>query len=64
MPHGSLRLLVTLALLLAPLSASATDTAPDTSLAPLKFLAGEWKGADAEGKPHKIAFALSSGGTT
>ena len=64
MPHGSLRFLVILALFLAPLSASATDTTPDTSLAPLKFLAGEWKGTDAEGKPHKVAFALSSGGTT
>ena len=64
MPHGSLRFLVILALFLAPISASAADTTPDTSLAPLKFLVGEWKGADAEGKPHKIAFTLGSGGTT
>lgn len=64
MPHGSLRILVTLVLLLTSLSAQATDTAPDTSLTPLKFLVGEWKGADAEGKGHKITFALSSGGTS
>ncbi|MCS6319348.1 MAG: hypothetical protein H8K05_16545 [Nitrospira sp.] len=64
MPHGSLRILVTLVLLFTSLSAQATDTAPDTSLTPLKFLVGEWKGADAEGKGHKISFVLSSGGTS
>jgi hypothetical protein len=63
MPRGILRALCGLVLLFVPLFAQAADT-PDTTLSPLKFLVGEWKGADAEGKAHKIAFALSSGGTS
>ncbi len=64
MPRGIHRTLYGLFfLLLIPLVTQAADM-PDTSLTPLKFLAGEWKGADADGKAHKIAFALSSGGTT
>ena len=63
MPRGILRTLCGLVLLLVPLFTQAADI-PDTSLSPLKFLVGEWKGADAEGKAHKIAFALSSGGTS
>ncbi|HRB81056.1 MAG TPA: hypothetical protein PK614_02210 [Nitrospira sp.] len=63
MPRGILRTLCGFVLLLVPLFAQAADT-PDTTLSPLKFLVGDWKGADAEGKAHKIAFTLSSGGTT
>lgn len=63
MPRGSLRTLCSLFLLLFPLVTHAADI-PDTSLTPLKFLVGEWKGSDADGKAHKIAYTLSSGGTT
>ncbi len=63
MPRGICRTLCTLFFLLTPLVTQAADI-PDTSLTPLKFLVGEWKGADADGKAHKIAFTLSSGGTT
>ena len=63
MPRGIRRFLCALTLLLAPSLTQAADI-PDTSLTPLKFLVGEWKGADAEGKPHKVAYALSSGGTS
>lgn len=63
MPHGIRRTLWSLFFFLAPLVAQAADI-PDTSLSPLKFLVGEWKGTDADGKVHKIAFTLSSGGTT
>ena len=63
MPRGIRRFLCALAMLLVPSLTQAADI-PDTSLTPLKFLVGEWKGADAEGKPHKVAYALSSGGTS
>ena len=63
MPRGILRTLCGLVLLLLPVFSQAADI-PDTSLSPLKFLVGEWKGADAEGKAHKIVYALSSGGTS
>ena len=62
MPRGILRSLCGLVLLFLPLSSQAADI-PDTSLTPLKFLVGEWKGVDAEGKVHKSVYALSSGGT-
>ncbi|MGC3975978.1 MAG: hypothetical protein QM771_16575 [Nitrospira sp.] len=63
MPSGIHRTLYTLFFLLLVATTQAADL-PDTSLTPLKFLVGEWKGADADGKAHKIAFTLSSGGTT
>ena len=64
MPSGIHRTLYTLFfLLLAPLTTQAADL-PNTSLTPLRFLVGEWKGTDADGKAHKSAFTLSSGGTT
>ena len=63
MPRGVLRSLCGLVLLFLPLSSQAADI-PDTSLTPLKFLVGEWKGVDAEGKVHKSVYALSSGGTS
>lgn len=66
MPGGMSRSLVSLFVFLIPFIPFSIHAAeiPDTSLTPLKFLVGEWKGADADGKPHKIAFTLSSGGTT
>ncbi|MCS6295704.1 MAG: hypothetical protein H8K09_05690 [Nitrospira sp.] len=63
MPRGILRTLCSLFLLFFPLVTQAADI-PDTSLTPLKFLVGEWKGSDADGKAHKSTFTLSSGGTT
>lgn len=63
MPRGIHRTLCSLFFCVLPLAAHAAEL-PDTTLTPLKFLVGEWKGADADGKAHKIAFALSSGGTT
>ena len=63
MPRGIFRILCLLILLLSSISSQAAET-PDTSLTPLKFLVGEWKGTDAEGKAYKITYAVSSGGTT
>ena len=63
MPRGIHRTLCSLVFLLTPLVTQAADI-PDTSLTPLKFLVGEWKGADTDGKAHKIAYTLSSGDTT
>ena len=63
MSRGIVRSICGLVLLLVPHFTQAADI-PDTSLSPLKFLVGEWKGTDAEGKAHKITFTLSSGGTT
>lgn len=63
MPRGFFSLFYVLLLLLSSIPSQAAD-APDTSLAPLKFLVGEWKGTDADGKPYKTTYALSSGGTT
>ncbi|MBS0170890.1 MAG: hypothetical protein JSR62_11095 [Nitrospira sp.] len=63
MPRGISRTLCSVILFLLPVSVQAADS-PHTSLAPLKFLVGEWKGTDAEGKPHKISFTLSSGETS
>ena len=63
MPRGMFAVLYTFLLLLSSMPSRAADTA-DTSLAPLKFLMGEWKGTDADGKPYKTSYALSSGGTT
>ena len=62
MPRGISRTLYVLLLLCLSISSHAAD-APDTSLAPLKFLVGEWKGTDTDGKPYKTTYALSSGGT-
>ena len=62
MPRGMSRTLYVLLLLCLSISSHAAD-APDTSLAPLKFLVGEWKGTDADGKAYKTTYALSSGGT-
>ncbi len=63
MPRGVSRTLYVLMLLFSSISSHAAD-APDTSLAPLKFLVGEWKGTDADGKAYKTTYALSSGGTS
>ena len=63
MQHGIFRLLSVLVFLLSSISSQAADT-PDTSLSPLKFLVGDWKGTDAEGKVYKITYAVSSGGST
>ena len=63
MPRGMFAVLYTFLLLLSSMPSRAADTA-DTSLVPLKFLMGEWKGTDADGKPYKTSYALSSGGTT
>ncbi len=63
MPRGTHRILWSLFLLLIPIVTHAADI-PGTSLTPRKFLVGEWKGTDADGKAHKMAFTLSSGGTT
>lgn len=63
MPRRIFRLLSVLVLLLSSISSQAADP-PDTSLSPLKFLVGDWKGTDAEGKAHTITYAVSSGGTT
>ena len=45
MPRGIHRTLCSLVFLLTPLVTQAADI-PDTSLTPLKFLVGEWKGAE------------------
>ncbi|MEP7151723.1 MAG: hypothetical protein ABI856_08440 [Nitrospira sp.] len=63
MPRGISRTLYVLMLLFSSISSHAAD-APDTSLAPLKFLVGEWKGTDADGKAYKTTYALNSGGTS
>lgn len=63
MHHGILPTLCVLALLFSSIPSPAAET-PDTSLAPLKFLVGEWKGIDVEGKAYKITYAFSSGGTS
>jgi hypothetical protein len=63
MPREISRILCILLLLFSTTSAQAAD-APDTSLAPLKFLVGEWKGTDPDGKAYKITYALSSGGAS
>ena len=62
MPRGISRTLCVLFLLFSVIPAQAADT-PDTSLAPLKFLVGEWKGTDPDGKAYKTTYALSSGCT-
>jgi hypothetical protein len=63
MQRGIFRLLSVLVLLLSSISSQAADI-PDTSLSPLKFLVGDWKGTDTEGKAYTITYAVSSGGTT
>ena len=63
MPRGISRALCMCFLLLSSISSHAADT-PHTSLAPLKFLVGDWKGTDAEGKAYTTTYALSSGGTS
>ncbi|MCC2640507.1 MAG: uncharacterized protein K0S45_920 [Nitrospira sp.] len=63
MRRGSLRILSVLVLLFSSISSQAADI-PDTSLSPLKFLVGDWKGTDAEGKAYTLTYAVSSGGTT
>ena len=63
MPRRISRCLCVLFLLFSSLATHAAD-APDTSLAPLKFLVGEWKGTDADGRAYKTTYALSSGGTS
>ena len=63
MPSGMFRALCSFLLLFSPILSQAAEI-PDTSLTPLKFLVGEWKGVDSEGKPHMISYALSSGGTS
>ena len=63
MPRGIGHTLCGFILLLLPISAQAADI-PDSSLSSLKVLVGEWKGTDTDGKPHKVAYALSSGGTS
>lgn len=63
MPRGIGHTLCGFILLLLPISAQAADI-PDSSLSCLKVLVGEWKGIDTDGKPHKVAYALSSGGTS
>lgn len=63
MPRGIGYTLCGFILLLLPISAQAADI-PDSSLSSLKVLVGEWKGTDTDGKPHKVAYALSSGGTS
>jgi len=52
-----------LAVLLLSLPSHAADI-PDTVLAPLKSLVGEWKGTDSEGKVYRVTYAYSSGGTS
>lgn len=63
MPRGIHRTLCGLIVFLLPISTQAADL-PDTSLSSLKGLVGEWKGTDTDGKPHKVAYTLSSGGTS
>jgi hypothetical protein len=63
MPRGLLAVFYTSCLLFSSIPSQAAD-APDTSLAPLKFLVGEWKGSDGDGKPYRSSYTLSSGGTT
>ena len=63
MPRGLISVFYVLMFLLSWSPSEGAD-APDTSLAPLKFLVGEWKGTDADGKTYKSTYALSSGGTT
>ena len=63
MPRGIGHTLCGFILLLLPISAQAADI-PDSSLSSLKVLVGEWKGIDTDSKPHKVAYALSSGGTS
>ncbi len=63
MPRGIYRTLYVFIVLFFSISAQAAD-APDTSLSPLKFLVGEWKGTDADGKAYQTTYALSSGGTS
>ena len=63
MPRGISSTLCLCFLLLSSMSSHAAET-PDASLAPLKFLVGEWKGTDAEGKAYKTTYELSSGGTS
>ena len=63
MPRGISRILCILFLLFSSVPSQAAD-ASYTSLAPLKFLVGEWKGTDADGKSYQTTYALSSGGTS
>jgi hypothetical protein len=63
MPRGLLAVFYMSFLVFFSIPSQAAD-APDTSLAPLRFLVGEWKGSDGDGKPYKTSYALSSGGTT
>ena len=49
-------------LLLLPISAQAADI-PDSSPRP-QGSRGRVEGTDTDGKPHKVAYALSSGGTS
>ena len=63
MPRGISCAFCALLFLFSSMPAHAAE-APDSSLAPLKFLVGEWKGTDADGKAYKTSYALSSGGTS
>lgn len=52
MPRGIHRTLCSLVFLLTPLVTQAADI-PDTSLTPLKFLVGEWKGRIRMARPTR-----------
>ncbi len=63
MSPGLLSGLLLLFLSVFPNFTYAADT-PDAALTPLKFLIGEWKGTDTEGKAYKAVYQLTSGGTS